>query len=236
MNNGAIVDGISRGKKLLKKANIEFTTNTMFPTDNLAPNKFSEDFFRISQEKDYDKIHRTALENGDYDIILDDYSLFQFSKDYTGAIRYAYYQSSRDIITYEEFMEEFGFVDGDYLLYPSDEKPFYRDYEQLIGEAKISNSVTPIRYDYSPDQYLGITHPASHLHIGHENQIRIPIKMILSPQAFMGFVVRHIYYKKWRKAMVNDNYLQEYLSVKRTCISLDSNYFKQDEVSDLHLV
>lgn len=236
MNNGAIVDGIARAKKLLKKLNIGFTTNTRFPADYLVPSKFSEDFFWISQEKNYDSIHKTALENGDYDIILDDYSFFQFSRSESGVIRYAYYQSSREIITYEEFMKEYGFETIEYDLYSYDEKPFYRDYEQFVDEAKISNSVTPIRYDYNSEQYQGITHPVSHLHIGHENQVRVPLKVILSPQAFICFVVRHIYYDKWKEVISDTAFLQDYLSVKQTCTSLDSEYFNLDEANDLYLV
>ncbi|MCQ6274738.1 DUF2290 domain-containing protein [Bacillus sp. V3B] len=110
-------------------------------------------------------------------------------------------------------MEQFGFNTEDYLLDSIEDRPFYRDYEQLISEAKISNSVTLIRYDYNPKQYISIIYPTSHLHIGHENQERIPMTMVLSLQAFVGFVIRHIYYKKWKKAMSHTDFLELYFSV-----------------------
>jgi hypothetical protein len=236
MNNGAIVDGINKSKVILKKAEILFTENHSYPAEYLSPSKFSEEFFRISQEKSYDDIHRTALEKGDYDILLHDYAFFQFSKDEAGVIRYAYYQSSREIITYEDFMKQYGFNEVDFLLDPYEEKPFYRDYEQLISEAKISNSVTPVRYDYNTMQYTKITHPTSHIHIGHENQVRIPLSIILTPQAFVCFVIRHIYYNQWKIAMDNPEFVELFLSAKGACIRIDTEFFDEDEKRDLHLI
>jgi len=236
MNKGAIVDGIKKAKRLLKKADINYSENTSFPHDYLLPNKLSDEFIRVSQEKEYDTIHKIALSNGDYDILLDDYSFFQFTQDSVGVLRYAFYQSAREIPTYDSFMESIGFSKEDYNQDIEEERPFSNDYEQIISEANLSNSVTPIRYDYNKKQYQRIIHPISHLHIGHDNDVRIPMNIILTPQAFVAFVIRHVYYKHWKLAIVNQEFQKEYLSIKNTCMNIEIEDFDVDEQKDLFLI
>ncbi|MCW1940889.1 DUF2290 domain-containing protein [Bacillus anthracis] len=235
MNNGAIVDGIRRARKLLERAGIEFSLNTGRPDSLITPSKFSEDFIMVSQDEDYDKIHKTALENADYDILISDYSFFQFSLDAAGVIRYAYYQSARKVPTYDEFLKANDLSKDE--SYAEGERLFSAEYDQLVSEAKLNNSVTPVRYDYNEEQYDGILHPISHLHVGHENEIRIPLNMVLTPQAFIAFILRHIYYEKWKTAVQNDpEFLNEYLVFKNSCLAIsDSEKFNIDEKKDLHL-
>lgn len=238
MNKAVIIDGLERSKKLLRLTDIPFEQNTMYPPDLVSPKKLSDKFIRISTKKDYDQIHRTALENGDYDLLLGDQSFFQFTIDDVGVIRYAYYQTSREIPSYEEFLYDIGFTEEDIkdLLEKSTELPFSHDYDQVISEAKLSNSVTPIRYDYNEGQYESIVHPTSHLHIGHDNEIRIPINVILTPSAFVAFVIRHIYYPYWKKAMNDESFKELYLSVKNACATVCEESFDLEEKKDLYLV
>jgi hypothetical protein len=236
MNSAAIIDGIDRAKKLLRMSDIGFNQNSMYPVDLISPAKLSDEFIRLSTKRDYDKIHRIALENGDYDLLLEDYSFFQFTKDDAGVIRYAYYQTARDIPTYSEFLESLGFSKEDIKSQDGGELPFINDYDQAVSEAKLCDSATPIRYDYNEGQYVKVIHPTSHIHIGHENEVRIPLKVILSPQSFVAFIIRHIYYDEWKKSMIKADFVQEYLKVKNSCHEVDIEKFDQDEKQDLYIL
>ena len=56
------------------------------------------------------------------------------------------------------------------LIYIYD--PFITDeYEQALNESMQIESPVTFRYDYSPRLYHPGSHPASHLHIGYNNDI-----------------------------------------------------------------
>lgn len=204
MNLTMMQEGFRKSKRIL-------TTCNLFQSENYAkrliftPSKFSRYFFQAShnleQDGDYRKLYQLAIANKDYDILLKDYSFFQFSceSDVNNKIvkyRYAYYEAPSEFPTYEEFLNELGFS------YEECGEDFFSDYEQVVDEAKIKNTVTPLRYDYDENLHEPPVHSISHLHLGFQNEIRVPIKYILTPHAFVSFVIRHIYWKQWKKALV----------------------------------
>ena len=66
-------------------------------------------------------------------------------------------------------------------------------YEQAIAEAKLQEGITPIRYDYDYQRYDPIFHPISHIHIGHNNGVRIGIsKILFTTKNLYFFVIRNI--------------------------------------------
>lgn len=59
-------------------------------------------------------------------------------------------------------------------------------------------SVTPIRYDYRPQHYEEGRHPASHVHFGHMNNIRLATERVLErPLSFFLLVIRQYYPDDW---------------------------------------
>ncbi|MFQ5979222.1 MAG: DUF2290 domain-containing protein [Candidatus Heimdallarchaeota archaeon] len=62
--------------------------------------------------------------------------------------------------------------------------------------------VAPVRYDYDPQNY-GQTHPASHLHIGFKNNIRVGSDRILTPISFVLFLIRQYYPEEWLLLLEN---------------------------------
>ena len=121
------------------------------------------------------------MKNRDYDFLLEDDSFIQISCSLDGSngvkvIRYAYYENPRKIKSYDEFINEL--FPEEFIDYSEEEPLFLRDYEQYKMEALLKESITPIRYDYDLENFLPIVHPASHIHIGHNNDVRIPINKI----------------------------------------------------------
>ena len=224
--------GYNKAKKLLKLSNLLQAENTT-KYFTFSPSKFSKEFFEVSQTNNYSKIYKTAREKYDYDFLLIDQSIFQFSCEENNEqiiqIRYAFYEPPTMIPTYEEFLED------NELDYFEVGDAFFQDYEQAMAEAKIKISVTPIRYDYDVLLYKGLEHSASHFHIGHNNEIRIPTKYILSPKAFVGFVIKQVYRKQWIYLFKDNGFIEAYQKIK-DCPELSRELFSTDEDKDFFIV
>jgi hypothetical protein len=71
------------------------------------------------------------------------------------------------------------------------------EYEVYLSTCTLKEAVAPIRYDFSPDDYTEGIHPASHIHFGHANNIRVGTKKVLKPVSFCLFILRQSYPNKW---------------------------------------
>ncbi len=164
----------------------------------------SGEFKSASQNKDYFQLYKCALRNFDYDFLLQDDSIFQFSYrfDSTGSnsyIRFAFFQNPQEYKSYSEFLQYLREVG--YLTDETDEEVgeiYVEDYQQYVSEQAINTTSTSIRYDFDPKNYTPSIHSISHMHIGHHNDIRIPCSIILTPIKFCVFVIKHIYYGTWK--------------------------------------
>lgn len=67
--------------------------------------------------------------------------------------------------------------------------------ESLIYADILSKSVLPIpiRFDYSPNDFIEIEHPTSHLTLGQYKNCRIPVESALCPSTFTNFILRSFY-------------------------------------------
>lgn len=237
MNLAFMEEGLRKAKRILKASGL-FQTQNYTKEEMFKPSKFSQDFFQASHDLqrngDYRNLYKVGLTNKDYDILLSDYSFFQFScesnKDNQKIVKcsYSYYEAPSEFQTYEDFLTEIG------LSYSECGDLFRQDYEQYLAEAKLKNSVTPLRYDYDESLYDPPVHSLSHLHIGFRNEIRVPIKYFLTPHSFVSFVIRHIYWNKWKLLMNDHNFCSIYY-VKSECKLLDNNYFTEDEAKDFYI-
>lgn len=234
MNIGAINNSLRDAKKILKEVDL-FGDYNKTRKQTLDSSKFSTDFFHNSQKDDYEGTYNVAMKNNDFDYVLVDDSFFQFScrliegSVERGSIRYAFYESPRKIRTYEEFL----FNNG--LMLEEDDGTFTDYYEQEKSEAILKNAVTPIRYDYDFGLFQPIHHPISHMHIGHNNEVRIPINKMLSPAKFVIFVLRNVYPKVWKNAFLDEEFKSLCLTAKNSCSDLDFDYFNEDEKKLLFL-
>ena len=231
MKLGSIKDGLRKAKKLILETNLLKSTNQI-KFEDLSPSKFSSEFFQISQDTDYRKIYRTALEKKDYDFLLNDLSFLQFSFEIVNgsitACRYAYYEAASYFPTYEEFLSELD------ISYSECGDSLFEEYEQVLDESKLKSSVTPLRYDYDERLYEPPFHSVAHLHIGSNNDVRLPLSYKMQPHAFVAFVIRHAYWRQWKQLMINDQFRELYLS-KSQCQVLNSSLFSIEEKKDFYI-
>lgn len=151
-----------------------------------------------------------------YHIKLKDESLIFFEKD-----SFRFIMSPISTPTHEDFIaydlgdewEEFDDEEKDAYLTSEYFKNSYNSYIETTADFR---SHTPVRLDQHPSQYKALSHPAHHLHIGYENQSRIPVKRVLTPQAFTAFIISTFYPKNWERLhelnIVNTDNIKKYKS------------------------
>ena len=234
MTINSLLTALDEVKYLLSEANILKYENTS-RARSIVNAKLSAEFLSIMHSDDYDNIYKTAMKNNDFDFVLIDDSFVQFSaikgtnELVDGKIRFAYFPNPRSYQTYHEFLEEneFSYDEvGDELV---------EVYEQYISEAKLKDFVTPIRYDYDYKSYDMTNHSVSHLHIGREENIRIPLSKMLSPQAFTVLIIKYLYLEHWKKAISKDSFKNIFEKSKQKCVALDNELFSEFEKFQLYL-
>jgi hypothetical protein len=162
----------------------------------LMPN---EDFNKISLKFDskYEEVFLVGLEKQYFNLILKDYSYFQFNfriaeDPKNGHLnpfaRYAFYPNP-----FEKADEVFFEMHGLYKMGELD----FEDYSQALSEAKLSMKRTPVRYDLSFKQYRKVYHPAAHFHFGISENSRIATDKLFSPLLFTMFILNMYYINDW---------------------------------------
>lgn len=180
--------------ELLKKVNLKNVTRCSF-------NKYSSEFRKISKKNEYANTFIAGIEMDDYDFLLKDGSYFQFSFDKNDTdfeMRFAFYPTINNI-SYLDFLYEFLEADLE-----SCGGVFIEEYQQFLSEQEIK-FVSPIRYDYNSRIYKPLVHSASHIHIGYEENIRLPVDKILSPTAFVKVVLQYYYFDRWKDKANSDD-------------------------------
>ena len=181
MSQGVVAAQLNRATDILKSLGLLRDRN-YYP--GYSSVKASE-FRQLSYLEVWKKSYTERL----YDFQLSDGSLLQFRSGVGKKTdhSYAYLDSPYQYRpTFDEFLSQF------------DEEDIFRiqrDYDLLDSDVK--QDVTPIRYDYAPDQYTIGRHPASHIHFGHGNQIRVATRNVLTPLAFLLLVIRQCYPNQW---------------------------------------
>lgn len=91
---------------------------------------------------------------------------------------------------------------------------FAQDYEKFIETEAEFGSYTPVRYDIhsNNEEHCAYSHPALHLHIGFENNSRIPVKKKLTQLAFSSFILSTFYPSQWKELNENNHSLNEKLN------------------------
>jgi hypothetical protein len=233
-----IVNGYNDAKLFLKGTTIPFREN-IIRNNNLLLDNYSKEFIDVSQNNDYQLVYHIARRKMDYNILLEDNSFFQFGyREKDGEIiniTYAYYEMPIVVKPFKAFENEY------YKLYPQGIEELktvaelYEDYTQYISEAPKKDNFFPIRYDYDVDGYRGLRHPKSHLHIGHNTQLRIPLSTIIFPREFVAFIFRHVYFDDWVECIGDSSFLGAYKKIKDSCIPLGNESFNENERNDFFI-
>jgi len=158
---------------------------------NFRPNsqRSTTDFLRNSES--YVQLYQRYLSCQAFDILLDDGSVLFFRRDPSDKtlLSYGYLEFPYVGISYKAFVAEMGGEVGEVDL--------SEEYEDYRAQLPLRTHVTPIRYDWSPTLYREGAHPASHLHLGHESEMRLAVDALLTPVQFILFVLRHFYVDVW---------------------------------------
>lgn len=197
MNQGQLLDSISRSISLFKDCG--FVSN--YNKDIVLPSDLPSQLRGLGYEQEWEQI----LANNWYHIQLDDCSLLQFSKS-----NYRYFMVPFESLSLDGFFESF-FPDPEYKEDPDLFSAVYTEYLQYIESSSVRKPVTPVRFDidYHEERYCPISHPACHIHIGLENESRIPVKRELSPLAFSAFIVRTFYPKVWKEYIESGQHVKK---------------------------
>jgi hypothetical protein len=82
----------------------------------------------------------------------------------------------------------------------AEEAPELYAHDELYGDIILDRLVRfPIRFDYDPRNYQPTFHAHSHLTLGQFDNCRIPASHPLSPNAFLLFIVRNLYFRIYRR-------------------------------------
>lgn len=140
----------------------------------------------------YEALYLEGLSGGQYNILLADYSFFQFGGQTDANLRYAYYPnpflgSSREAVSelaeLRTYVDE-GVLDVDEFLH-------------RVSELRFTQHPPLVRYENAPSQYVDLVHPCSHLHIGHHSENRWPVRRVLTPAAFTLIMLKLFYSDFW---------------------------------------
>jgi hypothetical protein len=200
----------------------------------------SEEFKSASIQDDYFKAYLAGLNNYDYDFLLQDQSYFQFEFQKTEQFietRYAFFQNPITYISYSEYVRKelenmnLEWTEEDIGATLDDE------YNQYLNEQELKSNYTTIRYDSDLPNYRPLIHAVSHLHIGHLNNVRIPLDKVISPLKFALFTIKHVYYQEWKKIVDGQlNTLQErLLTSKHGELLLDEEMWRELERLEIFL-
>ena len=226
MKTAKILTSIEEVLKYLDAVGIPYSTT--YKLKNLLPQKYSDAYYQTFHNGDYNRTFVVASENRDFDIMLKDGSLFQFTSRNENDIHYSFLHRIEKNLTFEEF----------YDTYATDDNidTIERDYEYYLASDKDTLYACPIRYDVAETEYTEMYHAYAHLHIGIETDIRIPVDKVLSPLHFVDFVIKHMYKNNWDNAYThNDKFKKLVNRLKSRAENIDSEHFTEAEHNLLYI-
>ncbi len=201
--------------------------------------EYSSEFLKVCRTNKHTHIYKTAIGNLDYEILLADDSIFQIAQK-ENYLRYCFIQNPNYSFSKHEFLK---------MLYPDeelveiDEKTLdelimdinENEYEQFLNEQELNLGATIIRYDYDEHGYKPLLHSCSHMHIGLNENFRLPSSIILTPLKFVLFCIKQLYLDKWSDRHQNDADFVSYLATaKKGCPAMQKNWDKVEE-NDIYI-
>ena len=106
----------------------------------------------------------------------------------------------------------------------------YRNYyEQYISESAANLNITPIRYDYDKNAHMNMCHPISHLHIGKNENVRLPINYVLLPEMFIQNITMLIYFEEWKSNINQGDIKNKCFSSKEKSKKCENEILNEDQ-------
>jgi hypothetical protein len=200
----------------------------------------SEEFKKACRKNRHTDIFAIAIENKDYEILLTDDSVFQFSFE-KDALRYAFIQNPNLFVSKEDYLGAI-YTPEDLLQFSDEEIQGLlssikdEEYEQYFNEQDINLKSNIIRYDLDAKGYSPLVHAYSHVHFGLNENLRIPCSKILTPLKFSILAVKNTYYTEWKKAFARNLNLETLIKEsKKRCTDLPVDYWIHKEKYELYL-
>lgn len=190
MNEGDLARSLKRAWQFVKAVGVDelFTDPSAITV--------SDSFKKVALDptSTYEALYLEGLSGGQYNILLADYSFFQFGGTSDETLRYAYYpnpflgasrQAISELAELRTYVDE-GVLDMDEFLH-------------RVSELRFTQHPPLVRYENAPSQYVELVHPCSHLHIGHHSGNRWPVRRVLTPAAFTLLLLKLFYADFWQE-------------------------------------
>lgn len=179
-------------------------------------------------------VYKEIIEKHDYDILLFDDAFFQFdyliNAEKELRIRYIYFPCPYDFPTYHEYLVAQGL---DYRIVGETSR---EEYEQELSEAGFKSGQGYLRYEFSIEEYKSGEHPASHIHVGPNTEIRLPSSKIITPMAFVMFALKQVYFNKWVAWIKKKDFKDTYIACKKSCPEVSPAFFSREDQHELYFV
>lgn len=177
----------------------------------------SEETKRASyRSKSYRELYDTIVSFQDFNVLLPDGALFQFTKLGKGInSRLAFYPNPYKFISFQDEKQaalellDAGEIELD-------------EYEQLLSESDCYTEIPLIRYDVDESAHCEFFHPTAHFHIGFFSENRWPVRRLLTPLAFTFKILLHYYPELWRKHNKQFSLDLDYRNELKNCLMLDN--------------
>lgn len=192
---------------------------------------FSKEYMNASRSGDYFKIYNQVINNLDYTFLLNEESFFQFHLE-GDDIGYIFMQNPNFHIDINKFKQDFYGVQE----IPDDEyEQFYEFYEQYLDEQSRNSSAIYMRLDCESKTYTKFLHSLAHLHININSEIRIPLDKVVTPLAFCCFVLKHVYYDKWKEISSDKDFTIYRNKLRETLCEHPNDFWCEEDGLNLHL-
>lgn len=220
LSKGQFEAEINEIEKFLNKREILEERN-YFPSIDFDP--------AVYRKKNYVENWKSLISDNIYTFLLTDNSIFNFKFDSAlKSISFTFFECPYNCQTYKEYLDENGLSDHE------GEKVFEDYYEVYLFQCALKENPLMIRYDLDYNSYSVGTHPVSHIHIGHKNQIRVGIDKVLHPKSFVNFILRQHYPSTWKQILEFENeWIKYFLKEKALLPKIDQTNWKEFDRAEL---
>lgn len=202
--------------------------------------EYSTAFKKVSQNNKHIEIYNSIRDNLDYEIVLFDDSFFQFSHN-QNYLRFSFIENPNFSYTKYDYLKIL-FSESDLYGLTEEEMNSFIDeneYEQFLNEQEINSNLVYIRYDFDKNGYNPLLHSYSHIHIGLNENLRIPSSIVLTPFEFVLFSIKQCYYAEWKlyqESFTFSDFVTKRNDSKKLCpIITDQNVWRTDEQNELYI-
>lgn len=227
MNREMVRAGISRVWQIAESLGI----SEIF--SNPSPLQVDAEFrdLILSHTSTYIEVYNKALALSHYNILLTDYSFFQFSSDGEENVRYAFYPnpyaSSSDEYN-NWFKSRQDMVEAGMLT--------HEEFLSLLSGKTGVGAIPLLRYENAPNQRAKFHHPSSHFHIGFHSENRWAVRRVLTPIAFALLVFKMYYGENWRAIgeddepdQIKNKFERSLIAERARCYLVADHLFEADE-------